>query len=463
MKKDDPVTLISCDGKEITISKKAAYLSRIIKNLCSIAIMEEAENNIIKCRNIDTKTLMNIAHLLEHTIKHPAPTIPSFAHIVAVTFLQKKSNSVTQSIINYILDRNRSKSHPKYYDLDHIKKYLVAVDFLDIPLLINALAKLLVSISNHTLINRIVTNNFFSPTIIRHIKKHIILHKYGLKELSIADYIKRTFPQKNKTDILKKLHSPRYSIKLFRKKITSLHGIAILSDKSVTSMNLGFNFISDPFNDPNCPVSPFHPFNCLKKLDLALCKLTEIPNNFFNGLSHLEILNISSNRIHYIHASAFNGLYALKRLDLFCNKLHTVDEYCFQKLSRLEILNLSLNEIKTVHHDAFKNLQQLIKLDLCCNKIKTIDEQTFLHLGNLTKLSLSCNKIATCTTNLFKGLYTLNKLDLSDNNMHQFDVEKIATELKNLTFLNLRKNHLNISSHVLKKMPYPVYIDPQKN
>jgi len=73
--------------------------------------------------------------------------------------------------------------------------------------------------------------------------------------------------------------------------------------------------------------------------------LTTIPRNVFYGLSKLETLLLSSNKLTVLEAGAFSGPNSLRNLNLSDNRLSSLPDGIFSGLSSLEYLNLSGNNI----------------------------------------------------------------------------------------------------------------------
>ena len=96
-------------------------------------------------------------------------------------------------------------------------------------------------------------------------------------------------------------------------------------------------------------------------------KYMNIESGSFNGLSSLEILNLSNNKIEIIKPGTFNGL------------------------SSLEILNLSDNKIEKIEFGLFKDLKKLTSLDLRNNQFSSYSKffitSTFYGLPKTVKIS----------------------------------------------------------------------------
>ncbi len=73
--------------------------------------------------------------------------------------------------------------------------------------------------------------------------------------------------------------------------------------------------------------------------------LTTIPRNSFYGLSKLENLLLSSNKLTVLEAYVFSGLNSLKALNLSDNRLSSLPDGIFSGLTSLEYLNLTGNTV----------------------------------------------------------------------------------------------------------------------
>ncbi len=84
----------------------------------------------------------------------------------------------------------------------------------------------------------------------------------------------------------------------------------------------------------------------LRTLGMSLHRnWTTIPRNSFYGLSKLETLLLSSNKLTVLEAGAFSGPNSLRNLNLSDNRLSSLPDGIFSGLSSLEYLNLSGNNI----------------------------------------------------------------------------------------------------------------------
>ncbi len=82
----------------------------------------------------------------------------------------------------------------------------------------------------------------------------------------------------------------------------------------------------------------------IKKLTLSHNKITEIPDNIFEGFSQLEWdLNLENNQIIHINSKSFTHLSRLKFLNLDNNPLQKVELEAFRDLKKLQCIDLRLH------------------------------------------------------------------------------------------------------------------------
>lgn len=73
--------------------------------------------------------------------------------------------------------------------------------------------------------------------------------------------------------------------------------------------------------------------------------ITNLPENAFNGLTHMEILFLKDNQLKNVHPNAFNSLDRLRTLYLDGNQLTTLTETIFygqNQLNKFHLFDLKL-------------------------------------------------------------------------------------------------------------------------
>lgn len=220
----------------------------------------------------------------------------------------------------------------------------------------------------------------------------------------------------------------------------------------------------------------------LRTIDLESNDISYIPASAFSGLNHITNIDIlqNHNSVKTIHKSAFNYLPSLQELDLshyFLNsfpdfrgtfklkklKLQHCDitvlprNFC-RHLPNLETLDLSENKISTL--PVLSDCRKLRVVDLLKNRISSIRNQ-FNNLRKLEMLTLTDNHLNIIPNSAFKGCPSINSLYL-DWNMLQSIEENAFMDISNLELLNISYNsHLrNLPKRGLNSL---VVIDAVKN
>ncbi len=402
MNNEQKLTLMSNDNKEINISLPAAQLSGTVRNLLTVSTTDECKNRIIIFRFMRSGILKNIVDILE------------LKHRVDKNGILVSDNTIAATILN----------HKK---IKHIKNCLMVADFLDIPFLINAAAKKIISLTCDE--GYAVNDKKFSPRITLYLKKHRVLWQQGVRqELSVEEYIKSIFLKKTKHGIVGALskrhycnHYVRNHLCLRKKGLTSLRGIKQLADNSVTILYLSDNHILDRSLDPQCPRFPFFNFTNLREL-------------YFDD-----------NNLHVLNADMLCGLYNLNKLVLDFNKIDTLDEQAFRDLTQLKKLCMFKNNIQSLPTTLFNNVRNLTQLDLGFNNITQLPEKIFNSLSHVVRLYIQHNKLKALHDNLFVPLKKLKRLSLYGNELNELS-DTIVNSLHGLDQLDVSKNRLDQKS-----------------
>lgn len=133
-----------------------------------------------------------------------------------------------------------------------------------------------------------------------------------------------------------------------------------------------------------------HAFEHLSQLfglKLSENNLELIRKETFSGLSALHVLNLNRNRIHTIEDKAFETLYALQFLHLQNNQLETITEGMFRGLRNLTDISISNNRIHHIYN-SLQHLRNVKKIDLNYNHIVDLDLSEFAKLPALIDLRL---------------------------------------------------------------------------
>ncbi|XP_039183061.1 uncharacterized protein LOC120300736 [Crotalus tigris] len=145
----------------------------------------------------------------------------------------------------------------------------------------------------------------------------------------------------------------------------------------------------------------FTPYvNPLKILDLSHNQLLSctIEPLAFSGLLYLEELILTNNSLDVLRGTWFMEMPNLKKLCLALNRITYLPPRTFENLNTLDELVVSSNMIQYLPMDAFFGLVSLTKLDLSINKILFINQEAFQPLQVLQDLLLFQNRLTTLPT-----------------------------------------------------------------
>lgn len=197
--------------------------------------------------------------------------------------------------------------------------------------------------------------------------------------------------------------------------------------------------------------------NNLKELDLSHGKIQEI-STFIGDLNYLEKLRLEHNDLSGL-PSSIKKLTSLQELHLYSNQIKDLPEDVFDDLKNLTILDLSSNKLEELPEN-IGNLTTLKKLYLNNNRLKripdsiekltNIDEMTFnknelmehpdISSQSVEILNFSNNKITEIRNSVGK-LTNLRILNFEDNQLEGVQ-EGVFENLKSLRELNLSRNRL---------------------
>lgn len=148
----------------------------------------------------------------------------------------------------------------------------------------------------------------------------------------------------------------------------------------------------------------------LKSLTCSFNNLTNIVDNTFSQLTHLEILNLQYNQIDLIESHAFYNLTRLQQLNLSFNRIKSLAFLMLRSLESLTDLDLRHNLIRVISRGQFANNQQLARVHLEDNEIKLIDNGTFDGLASIEILDLRDNNCIDRSFNAFEYQNHRNEL-----------------------------------------------------
>ena len=180
----------------------------------------------------------------------------------------------------------------------------------------------------------------------------------------------------------------------------------------------------------------------LETLNLSYNKLTALPEDVFDGLTNLEVLALQENRLEALQQDVFDGLTNLEALNLSDNKLTALPEGVFDGLESLESLAMNDNPLTALPEGVFDGLESLESLALSETELKALPEDVFDDLPNLRVLYLVGNKrLSALPEGMFDGLTNLQNLRL-DGNKFTLLPKDVFDGLTNLEQLVLQSNKL---------------------
>ncbi|CAN0440849.1 toll-like receptor 3 [Lampetra fluviatilis] len=186
----------------------------------------------------------------------------------------------------------------------------------------------------------------------------------------------------------------------------------------------------------------------LTRLDLSDNGLTDIDDDAFTGLQHLEELVLESNNLLRLSGNTFRGLSALKYLHMAnsSRSLGAIGKDTLSSLSQspLLYLNLSRSGITKISKGAFQSTPLLQRLDLGLNKLnQRLMGDEFAGLSAVLDIYMSYNTYVMLTSGSFANTPSLRRLWLSRTRLTSLDTDRSPFYgLVNLTYLDLSNNNM---------------------
>lgn len=136
------------------------------------------------------------------------------------------------------------------------------------------------------------------------------------------------------------------------------------------------------------------------------------------GLLNLQRVFLRSCRIGQIDDLAFKGLTNLVELDLSYNLLTAIPSGTFRDIPSLRDLMLAHNPIQKIDSHAFQNVPGLVKLDLSNCELQMIAPRAFEGVELLESLKINGNKLTELRPQTVETLHRLHGVELHDNPWH---------------------------------------------
>ncbi|XP_078660359.1 hepatocyte growth factor receptor-like [Branchiostoma floridae x Branchiostoma belcheri] len=144
------------------------------------------------------------------------------------------------------------------------------------------------------------------------------------------------------------------------------------------------------------------PDKCTCETEAADCSgkgLTSIPEGFAASTQNVDL---SRNKIRRIRKDEFRGMGHVLSMSLSKQaRLLSLPNGAFQGLSKLQILNLSANQLNYMSPGVFDGLGNLQTLYLNDNSLSNLKSGLFVPLKKLQEISLENNHLSTLTENVF--------------------------------------------------------------
>ncbi|KAI4487756.1 hypothetical protein M0802_011861 [Mischocyttarus mexicanus] len=141
---------------------------------------------------------------------------------------------------------------------------------------------------------------------------------------------------------------------------------------------------------------------------------TFLTREHLQGISNVESLDLSFNRLEYINSDLFFDFPKLKKLDISSNFLMPAKDI-FDATPNLTHLLLGKNDMVTIDPRLFYELKNLEILDLRENRLELFEDSVFSELVSLKNLNLAANRLTQLSPSSFRNLKKLERLDISFN------------------------------------------------
>lgn len=163
-----------------------------------------------------------------------------------------------------------------------------------------------------------------------------------------------------------------------------------------------------------------------------------LESSFLAGLTNLTTLILHSNEITSLPEEFFQGMTALQYLDMKDNALQ-LPLHVFDSLSNLHMLELGGNQMTHLMVGIFRNLSRLSRLNLWGNNLQNLTQDVFTGLSSLEFLDLSSNKLTSISADLFAMMPQLKEITMPGNNFTSLPHD-LFSSTNNLTKLGLYNN-----------------------
>ncbi|XP_078033298.1 artichoke [Augochlora pura] len=210
------------------------------------------------------------------------------------------------------------------------------------------------------------------------------------------------------------------------------------------------------------PHATFSNTRDLRELYASHNTLTELPGSL-HGLTALQVLDLSFNKLNILSPETLSSLSALLELKLVRNRIRELREGAFDGLPRLSLIDLENNDLRIIERNAVRSLPELQAIRLGKNRLQIIPSGAFTELPLLQSAELQENRIQEIASNAFINVPHLLFLNLSYNHLPALDYVGLES-LRSLEVLDLSNNRLSrVSSTSLASMEWLVELKMDNN
>lgn len=179
----------------------------------------------------------------------------------------------------------------------------------------------------------------------------------------------------------------------------------------------------------------------LQYLTLLECEIEEIEEGAFRNVPELSDMFLGFNKITNVPNNVFNGL-NLKRLIMHHNNISIISDGAFANMSKLVDFSINYNNIQYYNREWFLNSPKLAMINFQYNKLRSVPRKAFLYNKELKQIFLDYNDIDTLQENAFEGLTFLKFLGLSYNRIKVLNIKAFPSGLS-IKYLWIGANKLN--------------------
>jgi len=220
---------------------------------------------------------------------------------------------------------------------------------------------------------------------------------------------------------------------------------------SLTTVDLSFNSLHQ-FHSSCLSV-----FQNVRMLNLShnLIETVILDDPTVLSLSHVNHLDVSSNRLVMLTLCSECVFYTLEYLDMSDNHLHSVDSSWCRLLPKLTVLIVSQNPIINVVSGSFRHCLSLHTLHMSNMLIKQISSGMLSGLTRLRSLRLDHNKHLVSVHQLsFQHLHELIELDLTGCSLTTIEPQTFLSSLMSLAVVKLVGNpwHCDCAAAVVREL-----------